>query len=86
MIAYLEHKNIDKKKWDACIEQSVNSCIYAYSWYLDAVCKNWTAIVLDDYKAVLPLAPRSKYSIHYINLSSPVISECFQKINVMKQR
>jgi hypothetical protein len=66
MIAYLKHKNIDKKKWDACIEQSASSCIYAYSWYLDAVCKNWTALVLDDYKAVLPLAPRSKYSIHYV--------------------
>jgi hypothetical protein len=66
MISYIEHKNINKQKWDACIEQSINSCVYVYSWYLDVVCENWSALILNDYEAVFPLAPKSKYSINYL--------------------
>ncbi len=66
MISYIENKNIDKKKWDACIDKSANSCIFAYSWYLDVVCKNWSALVLNDYDAVFPLASKSKYKINYL--------------------
>ncbi len=66
MIKYVENKNIDKKKWDACIDKSSNSSIYVYSWYLDVVCKNWKALVLNDYEAVFPLASKSKYKINYL--------------------
>lgn len=66
MICYTQHKDIDKKKWDACVEHAQYQCVYAYSWYLDAACKNWSALILNDYEAVFPLATRSKYGIHYI--------------------
>ncbi len=66
MIRFVEHKNIDKKKWDVCVEHSVNSCVFVYSWYLDAVCEGWDALVLDDYEAVFPLASKSKYKINYL--------------------
>lgn len=66
MISYIEHKNINKQKWDACIDKSANSCIFVYSWYLDVVCENWTALVLNDYEAVFPLASKSKYKINYL--------------------
>ncbi len=66
MINYIEQKNINKKKWDACIEKSADNCIFVYSWYLDAVCKNWSALVLNDYEAVFPLASKSKYKINYL--------------------
>lgn len=66
MIRFIEHKNIDKQKWDHCIQQSFNSSIYVYSWYLDAVCTSWSAVVLNDYETVFPLAPRSKYTISYL--------------------
>ena len=66
MITYIEHKNINKKKWDACIDKSVNPCIFVYSWYLDVVCKNWSALVLNDYEAVFPIASKSKYKINYL--------------------
>ncbi|MES2591068.1 MAG: hypothetical protein V4608_04200 [Bacteroidota bacterium] len=66
MIRFIEYKNIDKQKWDRCIQQSANSSIYVYSWYLDAVCANWSALVLNDYETVFPLAPRSKYTISYL--------------------
>lgn len=66
MIKFTEHKNIDKKKWDACISKSSDECIFVYSWYLDIVCENWTALILNDYEAVFPIAAKSKYKINYI--------------------
>ena len=66
MIKYIEHRTIDKKKWDVCIDSSSNPCMFVYSWYLDVVCENWTALVLNDYEAVFPIAANSKYKINYI--------------------
>jgi len=66
MIQYLKHNEIDKKKWDSCIDHSVNCLIYGYSWYLDIVCPNWNALVEDDYKSVMPLTAGKKYGAHYL--------------------
>ena len=66
MIKYLKHNEINKQKWDDCISQSFNSIIYAYSWYLDIVCKEWEALVKDDYKTVMPLTASKKYGFHYL--------------------
>ena len=68
MIKYLEHKEIDFEKYDQCIAQSKNSLIYAYSWYLDVIAKNWDALVLADYEMVMPLTHRKKHGISYIFL------------------
>lgn len=65
-ICYLKQKHIDRKKWDACIENSLNCMVYAMSWYLDLVCENWDALVSDDYEAVMPLPWKKKYGIKYI--------------------
>lgn len=66
MIKFVEYKNINKKKWDDCISNSSNPSIFVYSWYLDVVCKDWSALILDDYEAVFPLASKSKYKINYL--------------------
>jgi hypothetical protein len=66
MIRYIEHKNINKQKWDTCIDASTNPSIFVYSWYLDIVCKNWCALILNDYEAIFPIASKSKYRISYI--------------------
>ena len=66
MIRYLKRNEIDIEKYDSCIENSFNSRIYAYSWYLDIVADNWDVLVLDDYEAVMPLPWRQKYFIKYI--------------------
>jgi hypothetical protein len=66
MIGFKKHKDIDKEKWDACITASANDSIFVLSWYLDIVCQDWSALVLNDYEAVFPLAPRSKYKISYL--------------------
>jgi len=65
MIRHLESENIDKQKWDACIEGSFNTSIFAYSWYLNCVAKKWSALILNDYEAVFPIATKTKYKIKY---------------------
>lgn len=66
LIKYLTHQQIDKAKWDECIEHSLNTLIYGYSWYLDEAAPNWDALVLDDYEAVFPLTHAKKYLINYL--------------------
>ena len=65
MITFLTHKEIDFYKWDQCIERSVNELVYAYSWYLNTVCKEWDALVENDYESVFPLPTRKKAFIRY---------------------
>lgn len=62
-IKYLKHNTINKQKWDNCISSSKNGMIYGFSWYLDSVCDNWDALVLDDYQAIIPLPWTKKYGI-----------------------
>lgn len=66
MIKYIQHTEIDYKKWDACIDQALNGNIYAYSWYLDAACEQWDALIEGDYDTVMPLPYRNKLLVYYI--------------------
>ena len=45
-ITYLTYHQINKPKWDACIDKAADGLIYGYSFYLDAMAKNWDALVL----------------------------------------
>jgi len=66
MIRYLQHTEINKEKWDACINGSTLPLVYALSWYLDKVCPGWEALVEDDYHAVFPLTRNRKFGISYL--------------------
>ncbi|QTD36952.1 hypothetical protein JL193_12560 [Polaribacter batillariae] len=66
MIQYIKRKNLDVLKYDSCIENSIQSRIYAFSWYLDIVADHWDVLVLDDYQAVMPLPWKKKYGIKYV--------------------
>jgi len=65
-IKYLQHKEIDKAIWDACISNSPNGLIYGYSFYLDCMARHWDALVLGDYEAVMPLTWNKKYGFYYM--------------------
>lgn len=65
-IRYLQHHEIDYTLWNRCIENADNSLIYGYSFYLDSMCSNWDALVLDNYEAVMPLPWRRKFTISYL--------------------
>jgi lipid II:glycine glycyltransferase (peptidoglycan interpeptide bridge formation enzyme) len=65
MINYIKRKDLDLIKYDACIENSIQSRIYAFSWYLDIVADHWDVLVLEDYKAVMPITWRKKFGFKY---------------------
>mgnify|MGYP001340244086 CR=1 FL=1 len=65
MIKFIPHTRVDTDKWDECIRKSVNCLPYSFSWYLDIVCNNWDALVLNDYEAVFPLPSKTKFTINY---------------------
>ena len=56
---------IDKTKWDDCINRSANSLFYAHSYYLDQLADNWHGIVVDNYDCVMPVPWRKKFGIRY---------------------
>lgn len=66
MIRFVLAKDIDRIKYDRCIENSIGHRIYAYSWYLDCVCDRWDVIIKGDYEIVMPLPNKKKYGISYI--------------------
>ncbi|HSH51830.1 MAG TPA: hypothetical protein VK982_08935, partial [Bacteroidales bacterium] len=66
VIKYLKHYEIDFKRWDKAVYNSVNSLVYATSWYLNIVNPTWEALVTDDYDIVMPLTFRKKYGIKYL--------------------
>jgi hypothetical protein len=92
-IKYISHAEIDKQKWDDCVQHANNGLIYAYSWYLDAMADNWDALVLNDYEAIMPLTWNKKYGIYYLfqpyfcaslgifskNEITPAVAEAFLK-------
>lgn len=65
MIRYLAHAFIDRSKYDHCVRMDPSGLPYAYSWYLDAVCEAWDALILNDYEAVWPLPKRNRMGIRY---------------------
>ncbi|MGJ8743604.1 hypothetical protein [Polaribacter sp.] len=65
MIKIVKRKDLNIDKYNTCIENAVQSRIFAFSWYLDIVTDHWDVLVLDNYKAVMPIPWRKKYGIKY---------------------
>ncbi|WP_028786260.1 GNAT family N-acetyltransferase [Terrimonas ferruginea] len=65
-IRYIKHADLDKAKWDECLEKCSSGLLYAHSFYLDCMAPQWDALVLGDYEAVMPLTWNKKYGIHYL--------------------
>jgi hypothetical protein len=79
----LLHKEIDKNS-GICIHHSINRILYAFSWWLDAVCPGWEALIEDDYRAVMPLTGNIKLGIHY--LYQPFTQQLGVSSDVLKPR
>lgn len=60
-IRFLKRKQINDLLWDQSVGLAQNTLPYAYTWYLDAVAENWDALVLDNYRAIMPLVWLKKY-------------------------
>ena len=64
-IQYLKNEEINFVKWDNCINNAYNGCIYAFSWYLNIICEDWDAIIKDDYSVVMPVLYRKTGPFRY---------------------
>ena len=63
---FLHRHQINTALWDACVESADNGLIYFRSWYLDALCPAWSALVWGNYEAVMPLPWKIKWSLKYV--------------------
>ena len=66
MLRFINRKVIDTEKWDQVIAESPAETIYPYSWYLDAVASNWSALVADDYRFIMPVVWKKKAGMKYV--------------------
>ncbi|MCC9168945.1 GNAT family N-acetyltransferase [Pontibacter harenae] len=76
MIRFLNHVQINKSYWDACIEASLEKQVYALSWYLDVVAPGWCAVVEEQqgkYTAIFPLPIEKKWG--YNTLGQPLFCQ-----------
>jgi len=71
-IRYFSHDDIDKTKWDQCIQESSNGIVFAYSWFLDSVFDGWDALVLNEYEAVFPITKKTRFGLSY--LANPIFA------------
>lgn len=58
-IKYLHNGDINFVRWDNCINTAFNGNIFGYSWYLNILCDGWCALVMGDYKYIMPLLHNS---------------------------
>lgn len=66
-VHHLRHAQIDRTAYDACVEAAPNGLVYGLSWWLDVVSPGWEALVLDDYRAVLPLPVKQRYGVRFVD-------------------
>ncbi len=64
-LRWIQQKDIDKEKWDKTIAESRNQMIYGFSWFLDAACPGWCAIIAGDYEYLFPVKGKRKLGIPY---------------------
>jgi hypothetical protein len=69
-IQHIKHYDIDLVKWDKTILSSQYPLVFAQSFYLNATCPDWDALVLGDYEAVFPLTQKTKFRIPYLHQPS----------------
>lgn len=65
-IQFLQHHQIDKKKYDECITAATNGPLYAKSFYLDNMSPGWSAVIDKNYNWVMPLPWRKKLGCKYL--------------------
>jgi hypothetical protein len=66
MIEFRKRKQIDDNAWNHLIDHSSNGLVYARTSFLDTFSPGWSALILGDYQAVMPLTNRRKYGISYL--------------------
>lgn len=66
MIKYYTHNEIDREKWNRCINGSSAATVFVDFDFLCIAAPEWGALIRGDYEAVMPLPHRSKFGISYV--------------------
>ncbi|MBK6984691.1 MAG: hypothetical protein IPH32_07995 [Bacteroidetes bacterium] len=82
-ITRIQHQDIDFKKWDQTILSSATPFVFAQSFYLNATCPQWDALIIGDYESVFPLTHKTKFGFTYLP-QPPFTSQLgvFGKVNL----
>lgn len=82
-ITHIQHQDIDFKKWDQTILSSATPFVFAQSFYLNATCPQWDALIIGDYESVFPLTHKTKFGFTYLP-QPPFTSQLgvFGKVNL----
>src|ERR1700712_3420862 len=65
-IKLIRSSALDRDKYRACLHGSLYPTGYAEPFYLDRMAKQWSALVLGDYDAVMPLPWNRKWGFRYV--------------------
>lgn len=65
-LRHIKHADIDLKKWDNTVLSSKFPLVFAQSFYLNATCPKWDALVIGDYQSIFPLTAKTKLGLNYL--------------------
>lgn len=65
-IKHIKHQDIDFSAWDKAILNSEIPYVFAQSFYLNATCPNWDALIIGNYESVFPLTYKTKFGYTYL--------------------
>jgi hypothetical protein len=65
-LRYIKHHDLDLDKWDQTILNSEIPFVFAQSFYLNATCPKWDALVIGDYDSVFPITSKVKFGFKYL--------------------
>ena len=65
-ITHLPQDQIDRARWDHCVQHASNARIYGETAFLDHLCDHWDGLIINDYESVMPLPWKQKWSIRYV--------------------
>lgn len=87
MIKFIRQDDLNEEAWNKTVRKHGNGRPYAFSWYLDAVCDYWDALVYGDYEYVLPLPFYQRVGknfgimppwAHQLGIIGPMVTEAIQ--------
>lgn len=65
MIKILKNNEIDFKKYNECLEKSVQKNFYAKREILDHLCESWELLIWNDYQYMMPVPIKRKLGLKF---------------------
>ncbi|MFO7939094.1 MAG: hypothetical protein R6U66_05030 [Bacteroidales bacterium] len=66
-IQLLHNDEIDLFQWDYTVNTSVNSSVFGFSWFLEALDKDWYGLTTEGYQHIMPVLFSHSYKCSFID-------------------